>query len=51
MPNARFEIRRTVAGADRHHVLDAGLERALDHGVAIGVELCTVQMAVGIDQL
>ncbi len=44
-----FEIGRTVAGADRHHALDAGGERALDHGLAVGVELLVIQMAVGID--
>ena len=31
--NARFQIRRSVAGSDRHHPLHAGLERALDHRV------------------
>ncbi len=49
--NARFEIRRPVAGADRQHRFDAGRERALDHGLAVVVELFAVQMAVGIDQL
>ena len=39
-----FEIGRTVAGADGHHALDAGRARALDDGVAVGVELWIVQM-------
>ena len=38
-PDARLQIRRTVAGADRQHPLDAGRARALDDRVAIVVEL------------
>ena len=48
--DAGFEIGRPVAGADRDHVFHAGGERALDHGVAVRVELLVVQMAVGVDQ-
>ena len=46
-----FQIRRTVAGADGHHALHAGLAGARDHFVAVGVELLVVQVAVRIDQL
>ena len=48
--DAGFEIRRAVAGADGDHVLDAGGEGALDDGVAVGVELVAVQVAVGVDE-
>ena len=48
-PQTRLQIRRTLAGADRHHVLDARFERPLDHRVAIGIELRAVEMTVGVD--
>ena len=47
--NAHFEVRRPVAGADRHHMLDARGESALDHGLAVVVELFAVQMTVRVD--
>ena len=40
--DAHFEVRRSVAGADRHHRFDAGGERPLDHGFAVVVELFAV---------
>jgi hypothetical protein len=38
-PQAGFQVGRTVARADGHHALHAGGARALDHRVAVGVEL------------
>src|ERR1017187_8463601 len=46
-----FQVRRTAARADGHHALDASLAGALDHLVAVRVELLVIQMAVRIDQL
>src|SRR6266851_10021822 len=48
--DAGFKIGRSVASADGHHVLDSGGEGALDHGFAVGIELLTVQMTMGVDQ-
>ena len=50
-PEAGFEIGRTVARPDGHHVLDAGSEGALDHRLAILVELGAVQMAMGVNEI
>src|SRR5215470_20085688 len=36
---------------DHHHSFDACGERALDHGVAIGLKLLVVDMTVRIDKL
>src|SRR5260370_38168761 len=49
-PDARFKIRRTIAGSNGDHVLYPGIQRALDYFFAIGVKLITVQMTVGADQ-
>ena len=49
-PETGFQIGRTVAGTDRQHVLDAGGECALDHGLAIFVEFGAVQVAVGVNE-
>src|SRR5712691_6804429 len=49
--DAGFKIGRSVAGTDGHHVLDTGGKGALDHGFAVGIELLTVQMTMGVDQL
>src|ERR1022692_1098103 len=46
-----FQVRRTAARANGHHALDASLAGALDHLVAVRVELLVIQMAVRIDQL
>ena len=48
--DARFEIGRTVPGADRQHAPDAGFDGALNYGVAVGVELLMIQMAVRVRQ-
>ena len=45
-----FEIGRPVAGADGHHAFDAGGAGALQHLVAVGVELGIVQVDVRVDQ-
>ena len=49
-PDGGFQVGRAVAGADGHHALHAGGAGALDHLLAVGVELGVVQVAVGIDQ-
>src|SRR2546422_4913787 len=38
------------AGADDYDVADAGLPRAREDGLAVGVERRIAQMAVGVDQ-
>ena len=48
--DGRFQVGRTVAGADGQHALHAGRARAFDGLVAVGVELAIVQVDVGIDQ-
>ena len=47
--DAGFEVGRTVARADDDHSLDAGGQGAVDDGLAVGVELGVVEMAVGVD--
>jgi hypothetical protein len=47
--NAGFQIWRAATGPDRDHVLDARVQRARHHLVTIGIELRTVEMAVGVD--
>src|ERR1700676_2162110 len=49
-PNASFQIGRPLAGANGNHVVDSRLKSARDHFLTIGVELRTVEMAVGVDQ-
>ena len=49
--DAGFEVGRTLAGADDHHPLDAGGQGAIDHGLAVGVELGVVEVAMGIDHV
>ena len=49
--DAGFEVRRTIACADHHHAIDAGRQGAIDHGLAVGVELGVIEMAVTIDHL
>ena len=44
--DAGFEVGRTVARADDHHALDAGGQGAVDDGLAVGVELGVIEMAV-----
>src|ERR1700694_4432930 len=48
--NASFQIRRAVASANGNHVFDSCLKGACDHFLTVGVELRTVEMAVGVDQ-
>jgi hypothetical protein len=48
--NAGFKIGRTLAGPNDHHALDAGSQGAVDHGLAVGVELGVIEMAVRVDE-
>ena len=48
--NAGIEGGRAIAVADGDHGLDAGIARARNHVVAIGVELLAIEMGVRIDK-
>jgi hypothetical protein len=41
-PQTRLQIRRPIACPDRHHAPDARVQRALNHGLAIAIELFAV---------
>src|SRR5260370_26572552 len=48
--NAGLEIGRALACADGDHVFHAGVQRTLNHLVAVGIEFRAVEVAVRIDQ-
>src|SRR5258708_854789 len=48
--DARFKIRRTIAGSNCDHALHTRVQRPLDYFFAIAVKLLAVQMTVGVDQ-
>ena len=41
-----LDVRRTIARSDCQHALDSGRECAIDDGIAIGVEIGVVQVAM-----
>jgi len=45
-----LEIGRAVAGSDGDHVLDSGRESTLYDGLAVGVKLLAIDVAMGVDQ-
>src|SRR6266567_4471555 len=49
-PDTWFEVRRTIPGAYRHHPLHAGGAGALDHLLAVFIELPVVEVAMRIHQ-
>src|SRR5579862_2127260 len=48
--DAGLEIGRAVAGSDGDHVLDSGRESTLYDGLAVGVKLLAIDVAMGVDQ-
>ena len=45
-----FQIRRTLAGSDRDHAFDAGVQSPANHFFAIGIEFLAVEVAVRVNQ-
>lgn len=48
--NAGFQIRRTLAGPDSDHLIDARFASAVNSCFSVGLKLLVVEVAVGVDQ-
>jgi hypothetical protein len=46
-----FEIGRAVSGSDGEDVFQARLASTFDDSAAVVIELCVVEMTVGIDEV
>lgn len=46
-----FEIRRAVAGSDGEDIFQASLAGTFDDSGTVVVELCVVEVAMGIDEV